>query len=100
MTPSAKTFIITLAILAYISVRGKISMRVGSIEIQNNFGKYLMLSAKEDIIITKNGTEVAIYQFREKSIINNATYRKTETAKSFIFDGLTAKLDKIFGYAG
>jgi len=34
-------------------------MKVSSTEIQNNFGKYLMLSAAEDIIITRNGTEIA-----------------------------------------
>jgi prevent-host-death family protein len=34
-------------------------MKVNSTELQNNFGKYLMLSAKEDIIITRNGTEIA-----------------------------------------
>lgn len=34
-------------------------MHVNSTEIQNNFGKYLMLAAKEDVIITRNGREVA-----------------------------------------
>ncbi|QUI24555.1 type II toxin-antitoxin system Phd/YefM family antitoxin [Vallitalea pronyensis] len=34
-------------------------MKVNSTEIKNNFGKYLRLSAKEDIIITKNGSDVA-----------------------------------------
>lgn len=34
-------------------------MKVNSTELQNNFGKYLMLSAAEDIIITRNGTEIA-----------------------------------------
>jgi prevent-host-death family protein len=34
-------------------------MIVNSTEVQNNFGKYLMLVAREDIIITKNGREVA-----------------------------------------
>lgn len=32
---------------------------VSSTDIQNNFGKYLRLSAREPIIITKNGKEVA-----------------------------------------
>ncbi len=35
-------------------------MKVNSTELQNNFGKYLMLAAKEDIIITRNGMEIAI----------------------------------------
>lgn len=34
-------------------------MKVSSTELQNNFGKYLMLSAREDIIITRNGMEIA-----------------------------------------
>jgi Uma2 family endonuclease len=32
---------------------------ISSTEAQNNFGKYLMLAAKEDIIITRNGTVIA-----------------------------------------
>ncbi len=34
-------------------------MKVTSTELQNNFGKYLMLTAKEDIIISRNGTQIA-----------------------------------------
>ena len=34
-------------------------MIVSSTEVQNNFGKYLMLAAKEDIIITRNGMVIA-----------------------------------------
>ena len=34
-------------------------MIVSSTEVQNNFGRYLMLAAKEDIIITRNGMPVA-----------------------------------------
>jgi Uma2 family endonuclease len=34
-------------------------MKVNSTELQNNFGKYLMLAAREDIVITRNGTEIA-----------------------------------------
>jgi Uma2 family endonuclease len=34
-------------------------MRVSSTELQNNFGKYLMLAAREDIVITRNGMEIA-----------------------------------------
>lgn len=41
-------------------------MKVNSTEVQNNFGKYLMLSAREDIVITKNGMEIA-----KLSSINN-----------------------------
>ena len=34
-------------------------MIVNSTELQNNFGKYLMLAAQEDIIITRNGMQIA-----------------------------------------
>ena len=34
-------------------------MRVNTTDIQNAFGKYLSLAEKEDIIITKNGKNVA-----------------------------------------
>ena len=34
-------------------------MIVSSTEVQNNFGKYLMLAAKEDVIITRNGMVIA-----------------------------------------
>ncbi|MBR7554902.1 type II toxin-antitoxin system prevent-host-death family antitoxin [Allobacillus sp. GCM10007491] len=34
-------------------------MIVNSTELQNNFGKYLMMAAYEDIVITRNGTEIA-----------------------------------------
>ncbi len=52
-------------------------MRVSSTEIQNNFGKYLILAGKEDIIITKNGTEVARLTagdniLHQKEIMDNA----------------------------
>jgi prevent-host-death family protein len=35
--------------------------------VQNNFGKYLMLAAREDIIITRNGREVARLTAGERS---------------------------------
>ena len=34
-------------------------MLVNSMEIQNNFGKYLDLAARQEIVITKNGMPVA-----------------------------------------
>lgn len=35
-------------------------MQISATEAQKNFGKYLELSACEDIVITKNGKEVAV----------------------------------------
>lgn len=34
-------------------------MSITAIEFKNNFGKYLLLAAKEDIFITKNGKTIA-----------------------------------------
>lgn len=34
-------------------------MKISSTELQNNFGKYLMLAVQDDIIITRNGREIA-----------------------------------------
>lgn len=34
-------------------------MKINSTDIQNNFGKYLRLSVKEEIIISKNGKDIA-----------------------------------------
>jgi len=48
-----------IAITAITAVVGGVSMKVNSTELQNNFGKYLMLAAQEDIIITRNGMEIA-----------------------------------------
>jgi len=42
-----------------IIILGVVKIKVNSTDMQNNFGKYLRLSAKEPIIITKNGKEVA-----------------------------------------
>jgi Uma2 family endonuclease len=38
---------------------GGAAMIVSSTEVQNNFGKYLMLAAKEDVIITRSGMVIA-----------------------------------------
>jgi Uma2 family endonuclease len=46
-------------------------MLVSSTEIQNNFGKYLALAVKEDIIITKNGNKTAVLKaYTNKSDFN------------------------------
>ncbi|MBL4951173.1 type II toxin-antitoxin system Phd/YefM family antitoxin [Neobacillus sp. YIM B02564] len=48
-------------------------MIINSTELQNNFGKYLMLTAQEDIIITRNGTEIAkLTAIKEKPLEDNA----------------------------
>ena len=50
-------------------------MIVSSTELQNNFGKYLMLAAKEDIMITRNGTVVAKLSAIDDAISGSAGER-------------------------
>lgn len=64
-------------------------MRVSSTEVQNNFGKYLILAGKEDIIITKNGTEAARLTagdsiLHQKEIMDNVI--KEEAADYHAYD--------------
>ncbi len=56
-------------------------MIVNSTDLKNNLGKYLHLSAKEDIIITSNGRKVAklsAYEDYEKKADNNQLYEKAQ----------------------
>lgn len=56
-------------------------MKVSSTEVQNNFGKYLKIASElEDVIVTRNGYEVAkIVPCEERSVI-------AEEAASYIFN--------------
>lgn len=49
-------------------------MSITATELKNNLGKYLLLSATEDILITKNGKVVAK--------LVNPHYDRIDTAKS------------------
>ncbi len=51
-------------------------MSITATELKNNLGKYLLLSAKEDIYITKNGRVVAK--------LTNPYQERIELAKSLI----------------
>jgi prevent-host-death family protein len=59
LTAFLEDCIIILANLVIVAMEGGASVIVNSTELQNNFGKYLMLAAHEDIIITRNGREIA-----------------------------------------
>jgi prevent-host-death family protein len=52
----------------YISAKGEAAMIVNSTEVQNNFGKYLELAARQEIVITKNGQAVARLLGADKAI--------------------------------
>lgn len=70
-------------------------MIVSSTEVQNNFGRYLMIAAKEDVIITRNGIEVARLQSMEGD--PRATIQESmvqETAKPFHLKRRKASYDE------
>jgi prevent-host-death family protein len=52
----------------YISAKGEAAMIVNSTEVQNNFGKYLELAARQEIVITKNGQAVARLLGADKAV--------------------------------
>lgn len=54
--------------------KGSGDMSITATELKNNLGKYLLLSATEDIFITKNGKIVAK--------LTNPYQNRVETAKS------------------
>ncbi|HEX3047998.1 MAG TPA: type II toxin-antitoxin system prevent-host-death family antitoxin [Bacillota bacterium] len=61
-------------------------MIVNSTELQNNFGKYLMLAAQEDIIITRNGLEIArLSAIRGAGSGHNMAV--AEVAEQYTYDG-------------
>ena len=70
-------------------------MIVSSTEVQNNFGKYLMLAAKEEIIITRNGIEIARLQSMEgkpEPILQESMVK--ETAEPYHFKGKKASYEE------
>lgn len=71
-------------------------MIVSSTELQNNFGKYLMLAAKEDIIITRNGTEIARLTAIRDTVTDCHTLPGTvmERAKEYGYGSRKASYDE------
>ncbi|MEN6390141.1 MAG: Uma2 family endonuclease [Syntrophomonas sp.] len=71
-------------------------MKVSSTEVQNNFGKYLMLSANEDIIITRNGTEIAMLSAIKEiqSAVRPALSVIMERAENYRYGGRRASYEE------
>lgn len=57
---------------------------------------YMSSGISEYWIVNPLNKEVAIYLFADKEISNYITYRKKETAQSFLFTGLSVELERIF----
>lgn len=72
---SAKSIVVFVQIVYNNSTKkGSDSMSITATELKNNLGKYLVLSATEDIFITKNGKIIAK--------LTNPYQDRVETAKS------------------
>ncbi|ABI69755.1 type II toxin-antitoxin system prevent-host-death family antitoxin [Syntrophomonas wolfei] len=71
-------------------------MKVNSTELQNNFGKYLMLAAREEIIITRNGTEIAKLSALSHVPAENDTESATirEEAEAYRYGGRKASYEE------
>jgi len=57
---------------------------------------YMSCGVKEYWIVNPFNKEVVIHLFEDRDFSNNITFRRTETARSFIFEGLTVDLNRIF----
>lgn len=68
-------------------------MIISSTEVQNNFGKYLMMAAKEDIIITKNGNVVARLTTAQGSS-KSLSHQVSEKADSYGYGGRKATYEE------
>jgi len=50
-------------------MKGNLAIKVNATELQNNFGKYLQLvSEGNEIIVLKNGNEIARFISKEKTV--------------------------------
>lgn len=57
---------------------------------------YMSCGVKEYWIVNPLNKEIAVYRFEENNIHSSITYKGDEAARSFLFDGLSAALDKVF----
>jgi Uma2 family endonuclease/antitoxin (DNA-binding transcriptional repressor) of toxin-antitoxin stability system len=75
-------------------------MKVSSTEVQNNFGKYLVLAAQEEIIITRNGTAMAKLApippeaDQQEAQQQVGMYTVKESAGSYYFRGMKASYEE------
>lgn len=70
-------------------------MIINSTELQNNFGKYLMLASQEEIIITRNGTEIAkLMAFKESPTENSRGNVINEKAPEYSYGGKKASYEE------
>ncbi len=89
-----KYYIIILAKIAILPKGKGVYMKVSSTEIQNNFGHYLLLAAKEPVTITKNGTTVAQLTSLINYEKNNDLVAETRLTSKYIYGGREASYEE------
>jgi len=57
---------------------------------------YMSCGVQEYWIVNPLNKSITIFHFKDYDICDNATYKESETAKSYIFEGLTVEVDKVF----
>ncbi|WP_372630258.1 type II toxin-antitoxin system prevent-host-death family antitoxin [Cohnella sp.] len=57
---------------------------------------YMRSGVKEYWIVNPFSKEITVYRFADGEIAENVTFRLGETAKSYIFEGLSAELNRLF----
>jgi prevent-host-death family protein len=57
---------------------------------------YMSTGVGEYWIVNPLNREVSVYRFEENNIVQNATFKKDETAVSYYFGGLEVSLGKVF----
>ncbi|MFZ4453842.1 type II toxin-antitoxin system prevent-host-death family antitoxin [Salibacterium aidingense] len=76
-------------------------MIVRSTELQNNFGKYLRMAAKEEVIVTRNGVEIARLVSKEGHSEETLQESKVqESAEPYHFRGRTASYEEFLELTG
>jgi Uma2 family endonuclease len=57
---------------------------------------YMSCGVQEYWIVNPLNKSITIFQFKDMDIHDNVTYKKSEIAQSYIFDGLAVEVDKVF----
>ena len=57
---------------------------------------YMKSGVKEYWIVNPMNREVTVYAFEAEDLRDNATYKSGEIARSFLFEGLSAEVDRLF----
>lgn len=60
---------------------------------------YMQSGVQEYWVVNPFSKEITIYRYADWEVAENCTFRLGETAKSFLFEGLTAELDRVFSFS-